>query len=231
MTTLLLVSEDNHHLPKIMLPLEQEGYAVVSLMGTADLPTKMAALEPVVVLFNLEVEKQTARTLCQVVHEALPSTRIPILFIVPLHFSAQQVADVLDAGADDVLKRPFSPPELKARMRALLRRNIKTTHEDVVRLQLDSHTHSVQINHRVVELTPVEFELLNFLCKTRPTFHTAPDLLQRLWDYPPQGGDTALVRNHIRNLRLKLESDPDRPRVLVSQYGRGYSVRALVQQS
>lgn len=229
MTTLLMVYDNPQYLPKITDPLEQEGYAVVALNTPNQFNSRLVELEPLLVIFNVDLECHDARALCESVR--MPRSSLPILFVVPLHFSAQQIAYILDAGADDVLKRPFSPPELKARLRALLRRSPKPITDEMVRLHLNSSTHSVQIGQRTIELTPVEFELLNFLCKTRPTFHTAPDLLQHLWDYPPEGGDTALVRNHIRNLRLKLETDPDRPRVLVSQYGRGYSVRALVQQS
>jgi DNA-binding response OmpR family regulator len=229
MTTLLTVYDNPHYLPKLNEPLEQEGYAVAAVTQLEQIANRVREVEPMLVVFHVDLETHDSRRLCALIHSV--GHIIPILFVVPLYFSAQQVASILDAGADDVLKRPFAPSELKARVRALLRRSKKRELDEIVRLQLDPRTHIVQVNQREVELTPVEFELLNFLCKTRPHFHTAPDLLQRLWDYPPQGGDTALVRNHIRNLRLKLESDPDRPRVLVSQYGRGYSVRALVRQS
>ncbi len=229
MTTLLTLYDNPQYLPKLNEPLEQEGYAVVACIDLERFTSTLREVEPVMVVIHVDLETHDARVLCRAIQSA--GYLGPILFVVPLHFSAQQVAYILDAGADDVLKRPFAPSELKARVRALLRRSQKLEQHDLVRLHLDSRNHVVQVNQRTVELTPVEFELLTFLCKTRPQFHTAPDLLQHLWDYPPQGGDTALVRNHIRNLRLKLEADPDRPRVLVSQYGRGYSIRALVLQS
>jgi DNA-binding response OmpR family regulator len=121
--------------------------------------------------------------------------------------------------------------ELLARVRALMRWNPAHEAANLPQLRLDLNQKTVFIQQRRIRLTPVEFDLLKFLCDNRPQFFTAVDLLRMLWKYPPQTGDTALVRNHIRNLRCKLESDPERPHVLISQYGRGYSIRAFVQGS
>ena len=70
--------------------------------------------------------------------------------------------------------------------------------------------------------------MLDYLCKHPADLHTANDLLEKLWNYPPGGGDTALVRNHIRNLRRKIETNPDYPEIVVSLHGRGYTINAQV---
>ncbi len=85
------------------------------------------------------------------------------------------------------------------------------------------------MNDELVSLTPVEFDLLNYLCQTPNEWHTTQTLLADVWDYPEDVGDAALVRNHIRNLRRKLESNPDRPSIILSRHRRGYIIRARVE--
>jgi two-component system response regulator MtrA len=140
--------------------------------------------------------------------------------------SAEAVAQALDCGGDDYLRQPFEPRELQARVRALTRRTIpKRTTTDVT-LHLDSASHSVHIGSRCAQLTPTEFALLSYLCGNPSQLHSASSLLEALWRYSAGDGDTALVRNHIRNLRRKIEENPAHPRIIVSLHGRGYIVRA-----
>jgi DNA-binding response OmpR family regulator len=95
-------------------------------------------------------------------------------------------------------------------------------------LTIDSTLRTITLNQRAVSLTAIEFDLLDYLSRHHDRYHTALDLLASVWDYPPGAGDTALVRNHIHNLRHKLENDPDRPRIILSLHGRGYRLNAEV---
>lgn len=80
-----------------------------------------------------------------------------------------------------------------------------------------------------MSLTRVEFDLLVYLCKQPHKLHSTEDLLVNVWHYPNGVGDAALVRNHVHNLRQKLELDPDRPTIIQSRHGRGYVVKAHIQ--
>ncbi len=141
--------------------------------------------------------------------------------------STQEVAQILDAGGDDCLRKPFATRELAARIRALLRRTAPAIQKPM--LALNPNDHSVLFYDREVELTPTEYDLLSELCQNAGQHLTTTALLERVWHYPPGKGDPALVRNHIRNLRRKLEIDPDRPRIVVCFQGRGYTIGEEVQ--
>ena len=142
-----------------------------------------------------------------------------------------EIATVLDAGADLFMSKPIVVPELVARVRALLRRKGPDTVWDMQAiLEIDANQRVVRINdERSVQLTPVEFELLSFLIESDEEYHSARELLGLVWNYPEGSGDTALVRNHIRNLRSKLEDDPERPRIVESMPKRGYRINAQVK--
>jgi DNA-binding response OmpR family regulator len=86
------------------------------------------------------------------------------------------------------------------------------------------------VRGRKIDLTPTEYELLVALCQNPGEHMDATRLLEQVWHYPPGDGDPALVRNHVRNLRRKLEHDPDRPRIVTSAHGRGYAVSIGIER-
>ncbi len=151
----------------------------------------------------------------------------PILVLVS-NKTAQEVAQLLDAGADDCLRKPLAARELAARVRALLRRTHRPHYEALITLNPREKT--VHVGGRLIELTTTEYELLEALCENPGEHIATTALLERVWHYPPGSGDPALVRNHVRNLRRKLENDPDRPRVITCYQGRGYTVSAKIQK-
>lgn len=231
MTTILTVGDNHQAQSTVEEVLTGEGYAVTSTSNYQQTLFLVTDINPDLIVIDVQNSLQTVVNVCEQIREMPAAQSIPILFIMPPHTGAKEAASLLDAGGDDLLKQPIANQELAARTRAVLRRANKLGYPTAVRLNLDPNENTVYVNQRRVDLTPMEFELLSYLCEHRTTFHTAPDLLQSLWNYPPKSGDTALVRNHIRNLRRKLEVDPDHPHVLISQYGRGYTIRAVVQQA
>ena len=149
----------------------------------------------------------------------LPATsRLPILCLT----AEMSASAALDAGSDDYMRKPFAGSELAARVRALNRRARLQFISPVI--TFDSHSHSVWLNERQVRLTMIEYQLLSALGQQPGIYVSAVDLLHRVWSYPPDVGDTALVRNHIRHLRTKLEIDPARPQILLSKHKRGYAL-------
>jgi DNA-binding response OmpR family regulator len=115
-------------------------------------------------------------------------------------------------------------------LRAHLRRAAQQESEaemPIIEISLDARL--VMVDKRPVDLTQVEYELLRYLCDAPTRLHSTQDLLMNVWQYPPDAGDTALVRNHIRNLRRKLEDSPERPEIIQSRHGRGYTIKAHVQ--
>jgi DNA-binding response OmpR family regulator len=133
----------------------------------------------------------------------------------------------LDLGADDYIGKPFSPREVVARVRAVLRRAAGSEadgSEHVLHfdgLEIDPRTREVLVDGSPVELTPKEFELLHYLASEPRTVFSRLQLLDALWDVAFDG-DPSTVTVHIRRLREKIEPDPSAPRRLVTVWGAGY---------
>jgi DNA-binding response OmpR family regulator len=131
----------------------------------------------------------------------------------------------LDLGADDYLAKPFSPRELTARVKAVLRRATEPFSPATGRLafddlEIDLDARETTVHGTTVALTAREFDLLAFLTRfPRRTFRRE-ELLERVWGF--HYGDTATVTVHIRRLREKLEADPSDPLHLVTVWGVGY---------
>jgi DNA-binding response OmpR family regulator len=134
------------------------------------------------------------------------------------------------AGADDYLIKPVDIYELSLRIKAIRRRQGSTASETAVPLQvagwcLDPASRTLQRPEGAVALTPAEFQLLAHLMARPGSLCSTDSLLQAVWHYPPRAGSPDLVRFHVRNLRKKIEPDPDQPAHLVSVPHHGYMVR------
>jgi two-component system, OmpR family, response regulator ResD len=134
----------------------------------------------------------------------------------------------LEIGADDYIAKPFSPREVVARVRAVLRRSPGGSGEGredgPIRFEageIDPAARTVTVGDRPVALTPKEFDLLLFLARNPGRVFDRLQLLEELWDFAFVG-DPATVTVHVRRLREKIERDPSRPRHLVTVWGAGY---------
>jgi DNA-binding response OmpR family regulator len=133
----------------------------------------------------------------------------------------------LEVGADDYVSKPFSPKEVVARVRAVLRRSRAAAEGDdgeplrFDQLEIDARTREVRVRGADVRLTPKEFDLLHLLASSPRTVFSRYRLLEELWDIAFQG-DPATVTVHVRRIREKIELDPSKPRHLVTVWGAGY---------
>ncbi|MBI5930171.1 MAG: response regulator transcription factor [Chloroflexi bacterium] len=230
MPVIMVVEDDETILETLERVLEREGHDVLGVLNSYEVLTVARESQPDLIILDMVLPGDNGLSLCTQLRKLPHLTDIPILFLTAYH-SAHEIALALDAGGDDFMRKPFSTRELNARIRALLRRANRNKKEDVQHLMIDYNLRTVSVDQRVISLTPVEFDLLDFLCDYTDKYHTANDLLEKVWDYPSGSGDTALVRNHIHNLRNKLEYDPDRPRIIVSLHGRGYRINANISKT
>jgi DNA-binding response OmpR family regulator len=181
------------------------------------------ASRPDLVLLDLMLPKRDGLSVFRSIR-ARAST--PVIMLTARGDATDRIAG-LELGADDYVPKPFSPREVVARVKAVLRRGsaqVQAAPEERLEcgdLALDGGAREARIRGEVVQLTPREFDLLYLLASNPRTVFTRAQLLDELWDFTFDG-DPSTVTVHIRRLREKVESDPSNPRRLVTVWGVGY---------
>lgn len=156
---------------------------------------------------------------------------IPVILLTARADEVDRIVG-LELGADDYVVKPFSPRELAARVRTVLRRTrnadvapIASGTDDVLAfegLHIDPRSREVTVDGTVVTLTPKEFDLLAFLARSPRQVFSRRQLLDQVWDSSPDFQDPATVTVHVGRLRQKIETRPDEPRWLTTVWGVGY---------
>ncbi|GAC1687516.1 MAG: hypothetical protein NVS9B9_09630 [Ktedonobacteraceae bacterium] len=169
---------------------------------------------------------------CKYVRSLMP--KLPIIVLSAITEEKQKVR-ALDLGADDYLTKPFSNEELQARVRACLRRvgvagqlyerDVETLRSEDGNISMDIARRQVRVSDQEVRLTPTEFELLRQLLLYAGRVLTHRSLLQAVWG-PEYGEEADYLRVYIRQLRLKVETDPSRPKYILTDPGIGYVFRS-----
>ena len=229
MYKILVVDNDMQMLELIGQLLEREGYHVLPASSAREVTTLLNTQLPDLFIIDVTLGAADGIALCRLLRRDPRTRSQPVIFIAGQD-STCDVAVALAAGGDDFITKPFAVRELTARLRAHLRRVASSIESnDLPQLQIFNKSRTVLVDGRVVDLTQVEFELLSYLCSTPSKLHSTHDLLMNVWQYPSDAGDAALVRNHIRNLRRKLELSPERPEIIQSRHGRGYTIKAQIE--
>ena len=159
-----------------------------------------------------------------VLQELRKTSSVPVILLTARAEETDRVLG-LELGADDYVVKPFSPRELSARVRSVLRRS--NPGEPGARLEFDGLTidpkiREVEVGEKVIDLTPKEFDVLAFLASHPRQVFSRGQLLQQVWDSSAEWQDPATVTVHMRRLRTKLELDPRDPRWLLTVWGVGY---------
>jgi two-component system response regulator ResD len=204
--------------------LEREGYRV---QAAEDGPTALATFRadgPDLIVLDLMLPGVDGLEVCRQVR-AKDST--PIIMLTAKGHEADRIVG-LELGADDYVVKPFSPRELVARVRSVLRRTLAGDGPGPAPpplragdVQVDPVTREVTVADRPVSLTVREFDLLAFLVAHPRHVFSRGQLLRQVWEYSWLG-DTSTVTVHVRRLRAKVEDDPSNPRRLQTVYGVGY---------
>ena len=222
----ILVVDDEKLLVKgIKFNLENEGYTVDACYDGESAVTMARTGEYDLIILDLMMPRKDG---LQAAQEIRGFSTVPIIMLT----ARSEKADLLmgfESGADDYVTKPFDIMEIKARVRALLRRASISSGDaaqtrDVLRcghIAVDEGRRSAWKNGEAVELTMKEFDLILFLMKNPGKVYSRENLLDLVWGYEYQG-DTRTVDVHIRRLREKLELDPAHPRYIVTKWGVGY---------
>jgi DNA-binding response OmpR family regulator len=202
--------------------LEREGFAVDEAGDGALALTKIATLDPELVVLDLGLPDVGGLDVLRAVGSSDDST--PVIVLSGRGDETDRIVG-LELGADDYVTKPFSPRELVARVRSVLRRAGGPQPRDVYEfegLRVDSRTREVEVRGETVELRRLEFDLLEFLCAAPQQVFTREQLLVNVWHSAPDWQDSATVSEHVHRLRQKIEDDPSAPRRIVTVRGVGY---------
>ena len=220
----ILVIDDEPPIRKLLrMGLAAYGYEVLEA-SNGRIALELLAQKPSLVILDLGLPDIDGLELLRRIRSAQES--LPVVVLSSRDDEAGKVA-ALDLGADDYVTKPFGMDELLARMRAALRHQLQVHGERPVfhsgALSVDLVRRIVKIDDREVKLSPKEYDLLRLLVQHAGKVLTHKFLLHELWDEPT---DTQYLRVYVRQLRRKIEADPERPHYLLTETGVGYRLRA-----
>jgi DNA-binding response OmpR family regulator len=201
--------------------LTHDGFVVVEAADGDEAVARLDDRRPDLVLLDLMLPKRHG---LEVLRHARATTDVPVILLTALGDEQDRIAG-LELGADDYVVKPFSPREVAARVRSVLRRATSAslpalcTFGDVA---VDLDRRIVRRCEADIELTRLEFDLLAFMLAHPSRVMTRDELLETVWDSSADWQDPATVTVHIRRLRQKLELDPSEPVHIVTVYGVGY---------
>ena len=221
MKTILVVDDE----PKIVALardyLEHAGFAVLTAVDGRSAVETIHRRHPDLVVLDLGLPQLDG---LDVTREIRRTSSLPIVMLTARDDELDKLLG-LELGADDYLTKPFSPRELVARVKAVLRRTESAgTPSEVLRsggLTIDVPRHRVEVDGRIVELTPTEFELLLALARQPGRILTRSQLLDAIHGIAYEAYERA-IDSHVKNLRRKLEPEPSTPRYVLTVHGVGY---------
>ena len=223
----VLVIEDEPDIRQVLkVLLQAENYRVIEADTALRAEIEARSHKPDLLMVDLGLPDGDGLAIIRRVRAWSP---VPIVVLSARAMEEQKIA-ALDAGADDYVTKPFSAPELLARVRAALRRNPRgAAQAPVLRLgtvELDLAKREAR-GHAAGELhlTPLEYRVLDSLARHLGSIVTQAQLIREVWG-PERVDDSRSLRVCIKNLRGKLEPDPHKPRYLVTEAGLGYRLRA-----
>ena len=223
---ILVVDDEPHIVELVRYNLAQEGFDVTVAYDGHDAIEKARKSVPDLVILDLMLPYVDGLEVCRHLRK---ESSVPILMLTAKHGEQERVVG-LESGADDYVTKPFSPRELVARVRAILRRTAREAERPPASplaaggLMLDPTTHEVQLNGRLVDLTTKEFDVLQLLLSHPNRVFTRDFLLEHIWGYD-YFGSTRTVDMHISRLREKIEDDPNNPTYVMTVRGVGYKLK------
>jgi two-component system response regulator ResD len=217
--TILVAESDYAFRVSLRRFLEQSGYRVIEADTMANSLRAVFRQEADLVILDLDRDGGTADVLTKIRRRST----VPVI-VCSAQSTEQDRVRLLNLGADDFIDKPFSMAELEARMRAVLRRGsaTPTTTLDLGGLVIDHGTRTVTLGDDEVPMTRKEFDLLAFLATSPGRVFSREELLERVWGSTSRWQGCSTVTEHVRRVRLKIESDPENPRWITTVRGIGY---------
>ncbi len=220
---ILVVDDDAKTVELVKLYLSRDGYKVLTAYDGIEALRLARESRPDLIVLDLMLPGLDGLQVCRTLRG---ESDVPIIMLTAKTAEQDRLIG-LDLGADDYVTKPFSPKELAARVRAVLRRlpeealqrgPVEVTQGE---LRVNFLRHEVSLAGKPLNLTPIEFRLLGVLMREPEKVFSRAELIDKVFGYDFEGFDRT-VDVHIRNLRRKLGADPDHPRYIKTVYGAGY---------
>jgi two-component system alkaline phosphatase synthesis response regulator PhoP len=221
----LVVDDDTKTVELVKLYLNRDGYRVLTAYDGAEALRLAREGHPDLVVLDLMLPGISGLEVCRTLRD---ESDVPIIMLTA-RTTDQDKLTGLNLGADDYVTKPFSPKELAARVRTVLRRLPGERGPEKIRnseLTVDFVKHEVSVAGKPLNLTEVEFKLLGVFAKEPGRVFSRAQLIEKALGYDFEGFDRT-IDVHILNLRRKLELDPSRPRYIKTVYGAGYKLSEM----
>lgn len=233
--TKVLIVDDEATIRRILeTRLKLSGYQVDVAVDGEEALEKFNTYHPDIVILDLMLPKVDGFAVCK---EIRSYSEVPVIILSAITDVAERIKG-LEMGADDYVTKPFSPNELEARIKSVLRRVTDRPMEQslghsnnvivIGNLKIDKSKRQVYKNNERIRLTGMEFNLLELLVSNSGKPFSRGDILQQVWSYPADHRiDTRVVDVHISRLRSKLEEDPANPELILTARGTGYMFQRI----
>ena len=226
----LVVDDEKLIVKGIRFSLEQDGMEVDCAYDGEEALSLASSNQYDVILLDVMLPKLTGFEVCQQIRE---SSDVPIIMLTAKGEDMDKILG-LEYGADDYITKPFNILEVKARIRAIIRRSMKAKRQKKEEqantyigsgdLKMDTEGRRVFIGEKEINLTAKEFDLLELLVRNPNKVYSRENLLNIVWGYE-YPGDARTVDVHIRRLREKIETNPSDPKYVYTKWGVGYYFR------
>lgn len=219
----ILVVDDERAIRRFLrASLTAHGYITLEAGTGTEASAVAAEQRPDIIFLDLGLPDMNG---LQVIKQIREWSAIPIIVLSVLDQEKDKIA-ALDAGADDYLTKPFGIGELMARMRGVLRRASPVQGEDPLftagALQVDFVRRQITVEGQEISLTPTEYDILKVMAQNAGKVMTHVQIIHKVWGIAYGENESHLLRVNISNLRRKIEQDPTRPRLIITEPGVGY---------
>ena len=228
MTNILVVDDEKNIVKGIKFSLEQDGMTVDTAYDGEEALALARKNSYDLIILDVMLPKIEGTEVCQMIREF---SAVPVVMCTAKGDDMDKIMG-LEYGADDYITKPFNILELKARIKAILRRATKPQSQAQAKshmlvsedVNVDTQSRRVFVREVEITLTAKEYDLLEFFMRNSGRVYTREELLAKLWG-PENKGDVRTVDVHVRRLREKIESNPSEPKYIHTKWGVGYYFR------
>lgn len=222
--TILIVEDDKYIIHFLLVSLKEEGYGCIVAKSVKEAISLFYANKPDLMILDLGLPDGDGTEVVRSVREI---SDMPVI-VVSARQEEEEKIQLLDAGADDYVTKPFYMGELQARIRAALRKREGTVTKKTVfernGLKVDYEKRQVEVDGKEVHLTPIEYKILLLLIANQGKVLTHNYILKEIWGYA-EGVEAGTLRVFMATLRRKIEKNPSEPQYIMTEVGVGYRFR------